>query len=439
MSATPVPHSRWVPTPSAPGTIGRAHSASPASPVRRGRVPKIGPVGPSDYLPELVRINDTLIWSRDRADSYVEAVRIIRDLMGASLAPSFMLDETETKLVLVTDEEQRAFFMTRGFESLPAPRHLRPPWINEGEWPVSAADHLDHESWEILPDAFKEWFGTSGVVVPVHADGRHLGAVLLAFDGDFVLTDEKRAFLAVAGRILGNAVYRWQVGERERELGALVERRHLADELHVDLSQQVAALGLRVEALKLDLEHNDRAQLDKGVSDLTDLVMSVKRSLRHQMLGLRADADLLNTPFTVTVLEHCRAFEERFNIPVDIDVGDRDAADNLPVPVAAQLVRVLQEALSNTYLHAFATRVGVHVETANRRVRLEIVDNGKGFDPASVPDSRLGLTIMRERMSQLEGTLNIVVRPQGGTCVTAEAPLRLHTPGSTPPGARRMR
>lgn len=139
---------------------------------------------------------------------------------------------------------------------------------------MCAADHLDSEAWRILPDAFKDWFGESGVVVPIHADGRHLGAVLLTFDTNRRLTQTETEFCAVSGRILGSALYRWQVVSRERELGALEERRRLSDELHDELSQQVASLGLLVETMKLDVSGGDTNivedihQLDRRVVQL---------------------------------------------------------------------------------------------------------------------------------------------------------------------------
>ena len=57
-------------------------------------------------------------------------------------------------------------------------------------------------------------------------------------------------------------------------------------------------------------------------------------------------------------------------------------------------------------------------------MRLEIADDGAGFDPGQVPESRLGLRIMRERMNLIDGTLSVESVARGGTRVVAEAPLR---------------
>ena len=59
-------------------------------------------------LAELVRINDTLSWSKDNKDSFLSAVAIIKEIVGAARAPVYILNGSCTQLVLVTDDEQRA-------------------------------------------------------------------------------------------------------------------------------------------------------------------------------------------------------------------------------------------------------------------------------------------------------------------------------------------
>lgn len=258
----------------------------------------------------------------------------------------------------------------------------------------------------------------------IHADGRHLGAVLLCFDGPFELTQERREFLAAAGRILGNAVYRWQVGGRERELGVLEERRRLSDELHVDLSQQIAALGLHVGAMKLDAADRNVDRLAEDVRHLDGMVTTLKRTLRHQMLGLRADAELVEGTFVEQVRTHVENFRLQVGIPLELECGNGCDADAVPLAVGAQLLRVLQEALANVHLHSQATAATVRVLPSRTRIRLEIEDDGRGFDPTSVPDSRLGVRIMTERMQQVDGVVRLGRGAVGGTLVVAEAPLR---------------
>ncbi len=106
------------------------------------------------HLAELVRINDTLSWSEDYKDSFISAVGIIKNEVGAALAPSFLVSESGTWLERVTDDQQGAVLGDE-FARMPVGPYLRPPWINPGEWPVSARDHLHEDAWAVLPDAFK--------------------------------------------------------------------------------------------------------------------------------------------------------------------------------------------------------------------------------------------------------------------------------------------
>jgi signal transduction histidine kinase len=94
----------------------------------------------------------------------------------------------------------------------------------------------------------------------------------------------------------------------------------------------------------------------------------------------------------------------------------------LPDGLDVELLRVLQEALVNARRHSAARRVEVILSTEQRRLRAEVADDGRGFDPASVQGG-LGVSGMRERASALGGRLEIESAPGKGTSVKVEAPL----------------
>jgi signal transduction histidine kinase len=153
------------------------------------------------------------------------------------------------------------------------------------------------------------------------------------------------------------------------------------------------------------------------------MVTRLKKSIRHEMLGMRSDAGMVEGSFLDQVRQHVDYFQSQCDLPVDFQDPTSDEADRVPLEVGMQLLRVLQEALANAYLHAHATRVTVRLLVAQTKVRFEVEDDGDGFDPESIPDSRLGLRIMRERMEQVDGSLEIGPAASGGTKVVAEAPL----------------
>ncbi|MDR1825901.1 MAG: hypothetical protein LBR27_11345 [Bifidobacteriaceae bacterium] len=384
-------------------------------------------------------------------EAFVNAVTILQRAVGAKMAPSYLLDVDGNHAVLISDQEHWAI-LGKTYPTIVASIHVQPPWTHPEGRPVAVADHIEEPAYTRLPASFRAWFDHTGVCVPVQGNQRHLGAVLMTFDEPFDLSEEAAEFLTAAGHILGAALYRWQAAKRQRELGALEERRFLADELHVDLSQHVAALGLHVGAMRLDLESVPNCpgveQLAADVDRLDDMVGHLRVSLRQEMLGLRTDMellkepanpgasqgkDLMDQPLSRVVRHHCKAFERLLGIPVELTLERPAEIANVPLAVVAQLIRVLQEALANTRLHARASRLAVHLSATRDQVRLEIQDNGQGFDPASVPESRLGLSIMRERMDQVGGTLEIETAEGRGTLVKAVAPLVSVSGGSRVP------
>lgn len=367
---------------------------------------------------DLIRLCDVLRPSEDPALAYGRAIGLLKGMTGARLAPTYLLDSTESELILVGDGERA--LLPPGFDSMPAAMHVRSPWVNDAEWPVSARPHVGSPAWNLLPEDFRAWFGPSGIVVSLHANSRHLGAVLLAFDGERSLDARTADFLAGVGRVFGHFLEAHRIRARERELGCLDERRRLGDELHADLSQDVAAVGLALGALRLDIGAGDLGALEEDVARMGVLVDAVQGELRGHMLGLRQEADIADSGLLEQARRHLDQFTSRTDIPVTLEAHGPDRS--VPLAVASQMAHVLQEALNNVAVHARARQVGVVLDIASTRVRMEIRDDGCGFDPEQVTESRLGLLIMRERLAQIDGSLDVSTAEDGGTVVRAEAP-----------------
>jgi signal transduction histidine kinase len=100
---------------------------------------------------------------------------------------------------------------------------------------------------------------------------------------------------------------------------------------------------------------------------------------------------------------------------------------SLPGKESVELLRILQEALTNARRHSGAGSVEVRLRMENQDVLAEVVDDGRGFDPASVR-AGVGLSAMRERIEGLGGNIEVRSRPGEGTKVT----VRVHLGGGTP-------
>ena len=101
----------------------------------------------------------------------------------------------------------------------------------------------------------------------------------------------------------------------------------------------------------------------------------------------------------------------------------------IPDDLETLAFRIVQESLTNVSKHAAATRVIVHVESDQSQLRIEVEDDGTGFETTEVRDhlraGRVGLASMRERVELASGTFAVRSTPGRGTAVMASIPLDL--------------
>ncbi len=201
------------------------------------------------------------------------------------------------------------------------------------------------------------------------------------------------------------------------------ERGHLARELHDQVGQALTAVSLSVGIARNRLhsagETDSTERLDDALAQLTD----VSRSIRDVMTELRPA--ILDDYGIVAALEwYTEAFSGRAGLPAEVVAGDPDL--RLDPAAETALFRIAQEALTNAAKHAGAGRVVVSVEATDGTVRLEVRDDGCGFEaPEGYPrgtDGGWGLAIMRERAAAVGGTLSVDSSPGQGTMVVVELP-----------------
>jgi PAS domain S-box-containing protein len=201
------------------------------------------------------------------------------------------------------------------------------------------------------------------------------------------------------------------------------ERNRIARDLHDGPVQGVSAASLSLEAAVLMIRAGD---LDGGMEVLAKLrqeLASEADGLRRLMAGLRPP--VLEERGLMPALRDTLL---RFGTEQDLRTEFSGQLHGpLPHDLETLAYRVVQEALANVGKHASATTVSVFVGSDQNQLRIEVEDDGEGFDTSSARDylasGRVGLASMRERVELASGTFAVRSTPGRGTAVMATIPL----------------
>lgn len=200
------------------------------------------------------------------------------------------------------------------------------------------------------------------------------------------------------------------------------ERMRIARELHDETSQALVVLSRQLDEL---------ASTTKGLSkDMRATLEDLRQQTNSVMEGVRRLSQDLRPPTLdrlglLPALEWLAANVSK-NSGISVEVQTHGAGRRLSSDAELLLFRIAQEALNNVWRHSGASKAEVVVEFAERKARMTIHDNGKGFDlPDSVADltrhGKLGLAGMQERARLLGGSAAVESTPGKGTTITIEA------------------
>jgi signal transduction histidine kinase len=215
---------------------------------------------------------------------------------------------------------------------------------------------------------------------------------------------------------------------RLRELAAFLqtvreeERAHIARELHDELGQALTALRMDLGWLRGKCGTHDTLGTPEGarVAAALGVVEQSIISLRRISEDLRP-AMLDSLGLAAAIEDHAARFSQRTGIPCRLKMNREEF--ELPGDLATAVFRFVQEALTNVARHAGASEISIEVTESEDSIRLIVTDNGCGFDVTN-RTKRFGLLGMRERITMLDGHLEIVSQPGQGTRIDGWLPLR---------------
>src|SRR4029079_2011085 len=157
-----------------------------------------------------------------------------------------------------------------------------------------------------------------------------------------------------------------------------------------------------------------RAQL----AQLRDLQREALAEMRALIFELRP-GNLEQDGLSRALRTHTAALQGRLGLPI---VVESTLDERLPLPIEEVLYRIAQEALHNVVTHAAARQARREVGRIASGIRLRIVDDGKGFDPARVPDGHLGLAGMRTRADKIGARFTVTSVASQGTTIEVVVP-----------------
>jgi signal transduction histidine kinase len=362
-----------------------------------------------------------------------EATRAIAGLLDVDEVLQLIVDRVRllvgaryAALGIVGPDDRIERFVTAGIGTeeraaighLPVGRGLLGLIISEGRT-YRVADIAAHPDSSGFPPNHPRM--TSFLGVPVSARGVPVGNLYLTDKGgatEFSESDQRlvEMFAIHAGIAIDNA----RLHERVRELAIVQERDRIGRELHDGIIQSLYGVSLSLEDLP-DLLDESRGQAEARVDGAIDSIQQAIRELRSFIYGLRPETlDGTDVPAGIVALGE--QFIRNTLVEVEFDI-DPDALAGLPADDGVNVLQLVREALSNVARHAKPGRVTVTLQRGAAGSRLEIADDGTGFDPAAASRSgHQGLANMRTRAREVGGRLVIESAVDGGTRIILDVP-----------------
>ena len=316
---------------------------------------------------------------------------------------------TERLSVVETAGDTTVLTVSRGEVLGTAPIAIRPRSGDEGarSCPVVADPHGDH-----------------AIRSPLVVGSSVVGELWVIPEPRHAATADERALLAGLADMAAIAIHNTRLLDRERQVAVLEERDHLAREMHDTLAQVLGYLHLKAASTRKRLASGEVERAAEELQEMQDLAHEAYVDVREAILGLRETLAPAGG-----VVGSLRQYVEKFGRQSGIDVR-LVAADGVTASLAPeaeiQLLRVVQEALTNVRKHAAAPSAAVTLANEGECLSIVIEDSGHGFDSSRVDREEgrsFGLRSMRERIERAGGRFTVESSPGAGTRIVVLLPL----------------
>ncbi|MEO0942675.1 MAG: GAF domain-containing sensor histidine kinase, partial [Cyanobacteria bacterium J06642_12] len=266
--------------------------------------------------------------------------------------------------------------------------------------------------------------------IPMKTGQQPVGYIGFCFRNRPVLSEEQLEFMQALTNQAIVAIQLTRLAEKARTTALTDERNRLAREIHDTLAQAFTGVSLQLEAVRGLLNTTDSSS--PSTQDLTEVQTCIRRArdlartglseARRSVHALRSEA--LETDSLPDALRKVLAQTQR-DTGLNVYFHLKGEPVSLPDDLELNLLRISQEAITNTLRHAKATQLDLTLSFAGDRLLLRITDDGVGFNPAQLEttQSGFGLLGIRERITRFDGTFTLSSTPGTGTTLEAIVPL----------------
>jgi signal transduction histidine kinase len=261
------------------------------------------------------------------------------------------------------------------------------------------------------------------VAVPIVCKSPFVGNLYLAEkEGGPTFTEDDEESLARFGVQAAIAIDNAHLHQQVADLAVAQERLRIAHEVHDGIAQVLGYVNTKVQAANAYLS---QGKTDEAGSQLNELALAARDAygdLRESLVNLRTLPSAERTVSSV-LEEYLDRWKAASGVSTQLTI---DPDLRIPPGIELQLIRIVQEALTNVRKHARATAAKVDIRRRDSQVICSVSDDGVGFNPEARPRSdfpRFGLSTMRERAESVGGRLRVVSMPGKGTTVAFELPV----------------
>ncbi|MBI2858609.1 MAG: GAF domain-containing sensor histidine kinase [Chloroflexi bacterium] len=258
--------------------------------------------------------------------------------------------------------------------------------------------------------------------IPLLSENKTIGVFTVGTIRSNPFSGDDIRLLASTGKHIAVAIENARLHEEVQAAATIEERERLAREMHDGVAQVLSFINMKTQALKSFLSAGEIEATRAQIQELEDSCQEAYAEVRDSILGLRLAST--HGSLEKALQEYITRFKQASGLAVVLD-ADSAAIPSMSSAAEVQIIRIVQEALTNVRKHARARNASVTMKAAGDKVCVTISDDGQGFEQHHTRKGewpQFGLQTMRERAECVMGSLDILSTPGRGTTVTLRVP-----------------